>query len=191
MININCKKTLFFVLLSVSTLGRADLPTWNIVPKESSLSFTATQNGAPVTGQFKTFSGEIKGDPAQLENCSIKIVVDINSLSDAYNQLAETLKSAEWFNAKLFPQAFYSANLFVKTGDKTYEAKGKLTIRNLTHPVTLTFTQEDYTGVKGQVKGSTMIKRSDFAVGTGEWADTKTIKDEVRIDFTLTATKQQ
>lgn len=183
-------KICLFILLALPLMSFAAAPSWQIVPNESSLTFTATQNGAPVTGKFKNFSGEINFDPDQLKSSNVKIVVDTGSVSDAYNQLSDTLKTPDWFNTKLFPQAIFKSNEFVKTGDKTYEAKGSLTIRDKTLPVTLKFTQEEYTATKARMKGETTIKRTAFGVGQGEWADTKAVKDDVLIDFTITGTKK-
>ncbi len=190
MIKVYLKNMIFALLALGPMICFAEVPNWEIVPSESSITFTATQNGAPVTGKFKTFRGEIKGDPTQLNTCTVKLVVDIGSITDAYNQLQDTLKKPEWFDLKLYPQAIFQSKEFIKTGDKTYQAKGTLTIRNKTVPITLLFTQEKYTPTKGTIKGSTTVKRSDFNVGTGEWADTKTVKDEVRVDFVITAVRK-
>ncbi len=178
----------FFILMPGFTL--AAIPAWQIVPNESTLSFTATQNGAPVTGEFKTFTGNINFDTGNLAGNNVKIIVDTTSIKDAYNQLADTLKGKDWFDTNHFPQAIFQANTFTKTGDKSYEAKGTLTIRDKTLPVTLTFTQEEYSPIKARVKGTTTIKRTAFGVGQGEWADTNTVKDDVRIDFTVSAVKK-
>jgi polyisoprenoid-binding protein YceI len=179
---------LLYLLLPMISLAAA--PVWQIIPSESSLTFTATQNGAPVTGEFKKFTATINFDPVQLSGNNVKVVVDVGSVSDAYNQLADTLKSADWFNVIKFPQAVFTANKFTKTGDKSYQADGMLTIRDKTLPVTLTFTQEEYSQNKARIKGSTTIKRTAFGVGQGEWADTSAIKDDVRIDFTISATRK-
>jgi polyisoprenoid-binding protein YceI len=168
----------------------ADTPTWQIVPSKSSLTFTATQNGAPVTGQFESFTGDIHFDPNQLSANNIKIVIDMNSITDSYNQLSDTLKTPAWFNTKLFPLAIFKSNEFKKIGDKTYQSKGMLTIRDKTLPVILTFTQEDYTQNEAMIKGSTIIKRTAFGVGQGEWADTTIIKDDVQINFTIKAIRK-
>ncbi|MES2216907.1 MAG: YceI family protein [Pseudomonadota bacterium] len=181
---------LFGLLTLLPIISIAAVPAWTIVPAESTLSFTATQNDAPVTGKFKNFNGEINFDPEQLDQSNIKIIVDISSLNDSYNQLAEALKAPEWFNTKVFPQAIFQSNQFIKTGDKTFQAKGTLTIRDKTLPVTLTFTEEEYSQTKARMKGSTTIKRTAFGVGEGEWADTRNIKDDVLIDFTVTGIKK-
>src|SRR5690242_13717360 len=102
MIKINLKKILSIFLL-FPLVAFADIPSWKIVPNESSLTFTATQNDAPVTGTFTSFSGDIHFDPANLDKSNVKIVVNTGSISDPYNQLSDTLKSADWFNTKQFP----------------------------------------------------------------------------------------
>ena len=187
---IQLKKWIFTLLVLLPVVSVAAVPSWTIVPSESSISFTATQNGAPVTGKFTKFTGEINFDPNQLSESNVKIVVDVGSISDPYNQLSDTLKMPEWFNIKLFPQAIFQSSGFVKTGDKTFQAKGNLTIRDKTRPITLTFTQEEYTPTKARAKGTTTIKRTAFGVGQGEWADTKTVKDDVQVDFIVTGVKK-
>lgn len=189
MIKTYWKKSIFALLALLPAICIAAAPSWQIVPNDSTLTFTATQNGAPVTGKFKTFTGEIQFDPDQLSASHIKIIIDMGSVTDAYNELSDTLKTPEWFNTKIFPQAVFEAHEFSKTGDKTYQSKGTLTIRDKTLPVTLSFTQEEYSPTKAIMKGSATLKRLAFGVGQGEWTDTKTVKDDVQVEFTITATK--
>jgi len=176
-----------FLLFPILSFAAA--PAWKIVPTESHLTFTATQNGAPANGEFKKFSGDIQFDPDQLNSSSVKIVIDIGSVYDSYNQLADTLKTTDWFNLKVFPQAIFQSKKISKIGDKAYQAEGMLTIRDKTLPVTLTFNQQEYSSTKAVMKGKTVIKRTAFGVGQGEWADTKAIKDDVQIDFIVSAIK--
>ncbi len=186
---INLKKAIIIFLLS-PLVAFADVPAWKIIPNESILTFTATQNGAPVTGTFTHFSGDIHFDPAQLDKSNVKIIVNVVSISSSYNELSDTLKSSEWFNTNLFPQAVFQSSGFTKTGDKTYQAKGTLTIRDKTQPIVLNFTQEEYSPTKAKMTGNTTIKRTAFGVGQGEWSDTKAVKDDVQVNFTVSATKK-
>jgi polyisoprenoid-binding protein YceI len=173
--------------LLFSAMAEAALPVWKIVPNESSIQFTITENGSPVKGSFKTFTGDIEADPQQLAESHIKIIVDMNSVSASYAEIASTLKTPEWFNVKLFPQAVFTSNKLTKVGNNTYQAAGQLTIRNKTVPVTLSFTLEQYAEHQAKVKGSTVLKRTDFGLATGEWAKTDALKDEVKVDFVLAA----
>lgn len=190
MIKTQVKKWLITFLVLLPAMAIAAAPSWKIVPNESSLTFTATQNGAPVTGKFTSFTGEINFDPNQLNQSNVKIIINTDSISDAYNQLADTLKTADWFNTKAFPHATFQSSEFVKTGDKAYQVKGTLTIRDKTLPVTLSLMQEEYTDSKARMKGEITIQRTAFGVGQGQWADTKAIKDDVKIDFTVTGVRK-
>jgi polyisoprenoid-binding protein YceI len=191
MIKIYKQKWLFAsLILLMPIISIAAVPQWQIVPNDSSLTFIATQNGAPVTGGFKTFTGKIDFEPDQLNADNVEIVVDASSITDPYNQLADTLKGKDWFDVKQFPQAIFKSSSFTKTGNQSYAANGTLTIRDKTLPVTLTFVLEEYSPTKALVKGSTTIKRIAFGVGQGDWADTKTVKDDVEIDFTIAAVKK-
>lgn len=187
----NLKRWLVFCWAALMPLVvEAAPPQWIIVPSESQLTFTGTQNGAPVSGEFKSFNGEIFADPNDLSAGSIDIIVDINSLSASYADLKETLLTSDWFNPKLFPKAEFKASQFKQTGKNTYEAIGTLTIRDKSASVTLTFSAEELAPNKQQVIGSTVIKRSTFGVGQGEWASTDEVKDEVIVKFKVVAVKK-
>lgn len=179
-----------FLILLVPIIAKAEVPAWQILPNESSITFTGIQNNSPVSGKFKKFTGEIAFDPAQLSASKVRIVIDMNSVSTSYSDFTSTLLTPDWFDVKLFPQAVFEASHFTKSAENTYEAKGTLTIRDKTVPVTLTFLVEKLSETKGRVKGSTTLKRLVFGIGQGEWESTDEVKDEVKVTFTLTAIKK-
>ncbi len=183
------KFVFIITVLFSSSLSYAAAPKWQIIPDKSSITFTATQNDAPVTGEFKSFTGDINFDPEQLSISNVAIVVDITSVKTSYAEIAKTLLSPEWFDAKTFPKATFKATSFSKIGDNNYQANGTLTIRDKTSAVTLTFTLQPVTKTTTIAKGETKIQRSTFGIGRGEWASTDNVKDEVKIDFTLAASR--
>lgn len=168
----------------------ASAPHWEIIPKDSSLIFTATQNGSPVAGQFKKFMGNINFDPVALSSSNVQITIDITSISTSYKDIENTLKTPEWFDAKLFPNAIFKASQFTKTGNNTYQANGTLTIRDKTIPILLNFTLDKYTETNAHVMGSTVLKRTAFGIGTGEWSKTDEVKDDVKVNFVLSAVRR-
>ena len=177
-------------LFLIFGMAHAAAPQWMMIPAESKLGFTATQNGAPVTGEFTSFTADILVNPADLTVGNIEIVIDTGALSATYADLKATLVTADWFDTKEFPKATFKANQFKQTGKNTYEAAGTLTIRDKSAPVTLIFSVEEITPNKRIVTGSTVIKRSTFGVGQGEWASTEEIKDEVTVNFKVAATRK-
>lgn len=191
MILFNLRQSFLFTLLtffSVLTYAApSSLPPWQIISADSSITFKATQNHSPLSGQFKQFKGEIYFDPAALKTSKVTIIIDMNSVVTSYKEVGDTLKSSDWFDIKLFPEATFKAEEFIQTEDNTYQAKGTLTIRDKTAPVTLIFTLNNYTNNTSRASGSTTIKRSAFLIGKGEWAKTDDIADEVTVNFILSA----
>ncbi len=179
---------LCFALLATKLFAT---PThWEMIPNESQLSFTATQNGSPVKGEFKQFTANLQVDVNDLKNSSIDIIIDINSLTTSYNEVQTTLLTPDWFNVKMFPKAEFKSTDFIKTGENAYQAKGTLTIRDKSVPVILNFTSSFPSENKGIVQGSTSFKRNAFGIGQGEWASTDQIKDEVTVNFKVSAMKK-
>jgi polyisoprenoid-binding protein YceI len=165
----------------------AAIPTWHIVPNESNLTFTGIQNGAPVQGSFKKFSGEIRFDPNQLSASKVRIFIDMNSVSMSFSDFISTLMTSDWLDVSQYPQAIFESSHFSKIGTNLYQARGTLSLRGKKMPITLNFTALQLSKTKGRVAGRTTIKRSLFGIGQGEWADTQTIKDSVEINFIITA----
>lgn len=180
-----------FLLFSmfITTVTFAAAPVWKVVPARSSLTFVGTQNGAPAKGEFKKFTCDIQFDLNNLKDSKVKVVVDMSSISTSYADLAATLKAPDWFNMATFPQAVFESTEIVKSGNDQYQARGNLTIRDKTIPVTLNFTATQPTQNSGSVTGYTIIKRTAFGVGGREWASVDEVKDEVRVDFVVSATK--
>lgn len=182
-------KIFLFLLCAIPHIAQAAVPSWQIIPNESTLSFTGIQNDVPITGNFKTFTGKILFDPAQLADSKVQIVIDMNSTTTSYKDFTTTLLSPDWFSVKIFPQATFTANHFIKVSDNTYQADGTLTIRNKSVPVKISFHSESLSPTKVKVMGNTTLKRTAFGIGQGDWASTDDVKDEVKVNFTLGANK--
>lgn len=181
--------TLLFLLLW-TPLRVLYAAQWQIQQQGSSLTFTATQNNAPISGKFRAFSGNIRFDPEQLKKSWISFTVDMNSVTTSYAAVADTLKTAEWFNTNIFPQASFKSNDIQLIGEKTYMATGELKVKDKTLPLTVGFVVTDYSEEKAHVVGYFILQRNAFAIGTGEWASGDEIKHDVKVSFDLLLTPQ-
>ncbi len=182
-------KWLLLLLALTTSVTLAAVPQWQIIPNESNVTFTGTQNGAPATGNFKKLTGTIVIDPNQLNASHVRIVIDMTSLYMSYSTLVTTLQSADWFNVKQYPEAIFEATHFTKTGSNTYQAEGTLTIKGKTLPITIHFTATSLSNTKGRATGDVTINRLDYGVGQGQWADISLVKNEVQVHFVITALK--
>lgn len=175
---------LMFMLLGFNfTPVYADLPAMQLVSDESTLTFTATQNDAPVKGSFKNIAGSIHFDVKQLNQSNATITIETNSLTTAYKPIADSLKTEDWFDVKQFPEASFKSDKITKMDDTHYQADGVLSIRDKSKPIKVNFVLVSNANDKTKVKGDFTLKRLDFGLGQGEWASTDEIADPVKIEF--------
>lgn len=179
-------RTRFLSLIALSLLlGIAVAATqWTMQPKQSKLTFTGNQAGAPFQAVFEKFTADIKFDPADLTGSHFDVTIDLASVNSGDSERDETIKSADLFGVKQWPSGRYVAGKFSDKGGGKFSATGKLTLRNVTRDVPIEFTFTD--GKDGAwLKGSASLKRLDFGVGQGDWKDTSSVANEVKVGFAL------
>jgi polyisoprenoid-binding protein YceI len=158
-----------------------------LVAAQSDISFTSKQMGVPVDGKFKKFDAQIAFDPKKPEAGSIAFSIDLASaeIGDA-ETLAELAKPV-WFDSKRMPQATFQSSAVKAAGPGKFDIAGKLTIkgnvRDVLVPVTLTQTAGTTTAV-----GAFVIKRLEYKIGEGDWADTSMVANDVQVKFKLALT---
>ncbi len=172
-------------LVFLPWIALAEVAKWEIVPSDSTLRFTATQNNAPVSGTFKKLHGDIEFSPEDLKNSKVDIIVDIDSIHTSYQEVVSTLKMSDWLDVAKFKDANFKSTELTKVKDNTYQAKGDLQIRDKKLPLTIEFIIDNASKDKSKVIGETTIKRTAFGIGQGDWASTDEIKDDVKINFDL------
>lgn len=184
------KKLTILTLFLFSSTSWAVVPTWQIMPNKSTLLFSAMAGNVPINGRFKLFSGNIQFDPNDLKSSSVTIVIDLSSVASATNnpKITDTLKGADWFDVRLFPQALFHGETFVKSGKDTYEVIGTLSIHNREVPIGFEFVLEEYHDDIARATGTILLQLSDFGLGSGD--TNNNIKDDVQVTFTLNTVKK-
>ena len=145
----------------------------------STLVFASKYDGEVFTGKFASFTTTLSFDPAQLASSKLDVVIPLAGASTGNGDRDSTLSSSDFFNVAKFAQARYTASKFRSLGGNQYAADGSLSLRGVSKPVTLTFTWT--AGAKPVLAGTAVVKRLDFGVGDGDWADTKVIPNDIRI----------
>lgn len=146
------------------------------------IKFKASQEGVTLQGMFNDFAANVKFDPAQPEVGTVKVSVDVRSVSTGTPSANELIKSADFFDAAAFPQATFEATEFHAQDAGHYVAKGTFSLKG--HSVTLPVTFVTTVGPLGRwFDGTFTISRTLFKVGQGEWSDTSTLDDPVQILF--------
>ena len=166
-------------LLSMAILCGNVLAADYQVEKGSTLGFTGTFQGETFNGSFGKFEAQIRYDSSNLEASKFDVIVDLASVSTGDRDRDDTLPGSEFFSINTFPNAHFVTNRFSKSGDQVI-AEGTLTLKGVSKPVSLAVRFEPREG-GGTLDVSTSVKRLDFGIGSGEFADTSTIADEVKI----------
>lgn len=174
-----------FAALVLAAAGLALAATqWQMQPKESTLTFVAAQAGAPFEGKFEKFTADIAFDPQDLASSRFDVKIDLASVNSRDGERDDTIRSADLFDVKRWPTGHYVADKFTAKGGGKFTATGKLTLRDVTREVPIEFTFENQNG-SAWLKGTAALERLDFGVGQGEWKDTTTVANEVKIRFAL------
>ena len=72
-------------------------------------------------------------------------------------------------------------------GGNRFEAIGKMTIKGQTRDVVAPFTFKQE-GANGVFDGGFVLKRMDYNIGEGPWADVSAVANEIEIKFHVVAT---
>lgn len=153
---------------------------------QSQVSFVFKQMNVPIEGSFKRFNGQIRFDPANPALARAAIDIELASIDAGSDEANDEVAGKLWFDSRTFPLARFVASSIKPLGSNRFDVAGKMSIKGRTRDVrTLaTFRQE---GASGVFEGSFVLKRADYGIGEGMWADFATVANEVQVRFRLVA----
>lgn len=123
-------------------------------------------------GQFQGVTGTMKIDPAKLDATDLRVSIEMNRVGTLTPALDTHLKSADFLDTAKFPTATFTSTKVTRTGDKTADVAGDLTLHGVTKPVVFqaTFNQAGVNPVDKVYSlgfdGKAVIKRSEFGITT-------------------------
>lgn len=165
-------------LLLLLAAGLAQAADWRAAP-ESRLGFRATYMEEAFDGRFERFTPAIRFDPADLAGSRFDVRIDLSSARTDNEERDAMLAGPDFFDAGAAPEARYVAESFRALGGDRYVAEGRLSLRGVTLAVPLAFTWTP--GERPVLEGTATVRRLAFKVGTGDWADTALLPDEVQV----------
>lgn len=164
----------------------AQLPA-KLVPAQSEIAFVSKQLGVPVEGKFSKFDAQVVFDPRKPETGKVALAIEIASAALGVPEVDVELPKPIWFSSAKFPQATFQSTAINGLGSGRFEVAGKLTIKGNTRDVVvpIALTQS---GTVTTASGTFAIKRLEFKIGEGEWADTSMVANDVQVKFKLALT---
>ena len=180
------KRLLTILVLATTTSAVHAVEYSAVLADKSAIQFQSKQMGVTVQGRFPKFTVQLAFDPAKPEAARVNIAIDIASIDAGSKDANDEVVGKQWFNAKIFPAATFASTSVKALGGGRYEVTGPLTIKGKTLPAVapLIFKAD---GATGMFTGVFTIKRLDYAIGDGPWADISTVANEVQINFNVVA----
>ena len=169
-------------LALMPSLGQA--APYLITPAASRIDFRYQQMGVAMQGSFRHFTGTLNLDAAQPQKSSVSLSVQTGSISLGSPDADQTAAGAEFFNIKTFPAARFQSSQVQSLGAGRYRITGTFSLKNISRPLTVDATLQ-VQGASQLLTGTFSLKRLDYGIGTGEWADTGTLGNDVQVNFAL------
>jgi polyisoprenoid-binding protein YceI len=180
------------ILLFYAGTALAATETLNIDPNHTRVGFSIRHFFTPVKGEFKTVSGTIALDQANLNASQVNVEIDAASINTNNDKRDTHLRSDDFFAVEKNPKiTFVSKSIAVKDGKGTMS--GDLTMRGVTKPVTLDVSVE---GIGKQGPGtiagftaSGKVNRKDYGILWNRTLDQggTMLGDDVTLEITVEA----
>lgn len=172
---------------------------WKIDPSHSEVTFKVKHLViTTVTGNFKSFDGELIAEKDDFSDAAINFTADIDSISTGNEQRDGHLKSADFFDAANHPKLIFKSTSFTHKSGSDYVLSGDLTIRGTTKKVDLNV---EYGGQQKDFYGNTVagfeisgkINRQDYGLTWAAVTETGgiVVSDEVKLQINVEVIKEQ
>jgi polyisoprenoid-binding protein YceI len=171
----------FIPSLGMMLLAAGQAGAQGVLIDKSEIRFQSKQMGANVEGRFRRWKANIVFVPKDLGRSKADFDIELGSIDLASDESETEVKRPLWFDTAKFPVAHFASSAIRDLGGDKYEVAGKLTVKGITHdavvPITL---KKDATG-NSVAEGSFILKRLDYKIGEGEWADPTTVANDVLV----------
>jgi polyisoprenoid-binding protein YceI len=175
-------KLLSRTLFAAALLYAASAGAQTVDLAKSEITFGFKQENVPGQGKFRKFTAQVTFDAAKPEATKANVEVDVTSVDLGDAGWNSDIQSASWFNTKQFPKATFVITGGAKGAGGKFEAPAKFTLKGVTRDVTASFTAKPDAGGT-LLEGMVPLKRNDYKMGEGPWADTSVVANEVAVRF--------
>jgi polyisoprenoid-binding protein YceI len=177
-------RVLLTLLIAIAGAACGPVGAQTVLPQGSEIRFVTRQMGVPVAGHFTRWQAQISLDPQAPQGGRVVFSIDTASAAFGAPETDAEVPKPAWFDSRRFPQASFTSSGLKPIGSTGYEVTGTLTLKGQARPLRVPV-QLQRNGSGGVASGSFTLKRLDFGIGDGEWADTALVANEVDVHFKL------
>jgi polyisoprenoid-binding protein YceI len=169
----------FIPSLGMMLLAAGQAGAQGVLIDKSEIRFITRQMGANVDGRFRRWKANIVFVPKDLGRSKADFDIELGSVDLASDELEAEIKRASWFDTAKFPVAHFASSAIRDLGGDKYEVLGQLTIKGITHDAVVPITLKKDASGNSVAEGNFTLKRLDYKIGEGQWADPETVANDV------------
>ena len=171
---------------------------WVVDPTHSKIGFKVKHLMiANVSGSFREFEGEVSTVGNDFSKSVISFSLNTASVDTEIADRDGHLKSADFFDVENYPKITFERNGLKDLGDDLYELTGDLTIKGVSHPITLSVEfggvmADPWGNVKAGFSITGKIKRKDWGLNWNAALETGgvLVGEEVKINCDIELVKK-
>lgn len=181
-------KILISILLLTANFAAADIPApdevYSVAHEKSRIEFHPSATFTKVIGVFHDWRADFKMPAGKVEDASLILEIDADSVKTGSGMKDKTVKSPNFFDVLQHPKIRFVSNRVLGGPDPDrYLMEGDLSLRGITKPVSIILTwRPDEDGTRRLI-GDCEFNRREF--GMTHNIPFNKIADEVRVQFSL------
>jgi len=189
---------IFMLVLGTFNSQAQQAKEWKLDKAHTSVTFTVKHFFTIVNGNFTDYDGSFNFDPDKITGSKFTFSIPVASVNTNNQKRDADLVSDNFFNAAKYPEIKFVSTKFEKKTDTEFIVHGDLTIKDVTKRIAIPFKitgQMDHPMMKGTkilgLAAKTGLNRTDYKVGTGNWATTVVVGDNVDIEINLDLNRKE
>jgi polyisoprenoid-binding protein YceI len=172
-------KTLLLLSLGMLLVATEPAVAQGVLVDKSEIRFTTKQMGVKVDGRFRKWKANVVFLPAALAQSKAEFDIDLTSIDLASSESEAEVKGQVWFDTARFAVARFASTSIKERGADRYDVVGQLSLKGITRDCVVPITVRNDAAGNRVAEGSFTVKRLDYKIGEGLWADTDTVANEV------------
>lgn len=166
-------------LVALLLAASAGASAQGVLVERSEIRFVLKQTGVNVEGRFRKWRANVDFRPKDLARSKAEFEIELASVDLASEDSEAEARRAPWFDTAKFPVARFASTSIRELGGERYEIAGTLSMKGVAKDVAVPVTLKKDASGNRVAEGQFTLRRLDFRIGEGVWADTDTVANEV------------
>ncbi len=170
---------IIWIIVALLLTHPARAEAWKVDYGRSEIRFVIKQMNVPMEGGFSRFKVDAAFEPSKPEMGQFRVEIDVASIDTGSEEGNGEAKRPAWFDTGRHPKALFVSKTITKDGQGRFTMTGDMTVKGRTKSSSLPLLLQPQRQGGWLANGRFALKRTDFEIGGGEWADPAVVANEI------------